>query len=488
MKKRYAFVSMVVMSMFASVALKAQDYQPLSSDSRKLFATPDKHTTFGIAFDSTTVNGSITTYHNYKTVWDTLTPSNCGWWGFGECQQQSRPTWAGPRIERDDQGAHTMFNLLEEPITFAFSTEPGSQTLMYVDNDEQFLLSYVGESPMEVLGLTENVRQWAILHEDLGGQPIDSDLNNALVEVGENVGLIRYFRVDSFPLVLQPVELVGQSEPPLGLHTITPAFLCDFQPGDVVQTHYYANYYTGPPWLDYNSYDRMEILSRTDLPTEVSYEVETVTYNVDSATEVTNTSTVSYSKVDTIATIPFDRFDGTQPSLGMEDYCGLSLWTYRTYLNTGLAYCADENCWGPYDTNGPPPVGGSVLVGGLGNYASSADIWNPSGYNTFTGVVYFEKDGVVCMDEVVMGMPDVEAATPLITIAPVPADGGFTYRSSVPLSRCDVMDAHGRRVPSPSVSGTVGSVDTSSWPPGLYFMRSTLRDGRTVLGRVMVSR
>ena len=480
--------SLLFSTVLLSMPMAAQDFAPFTPTGRKLFATPDRYTTYGIAFDSTTVSGGTTTYHNYKTVWDTLTPSNCPWWGGPDCTKQSRPTWAGPRIEVSADGTHTLFNLWNEPITLAFSTEAGGQTQIYADGSQQFLLSYVGESPMEVLGFTENVRQWTILHEDLNGDPINSPLNNAPVEVGATVGLLRYFRVDSFPLVLQPVELVGQSEPPLGLHTITPAFLHDYQPGDEVQVHDYANYYIGPPWLDHDFYRKIRILSRTDAPDCVNYELETTVYSLDSGTTVTGTSTVAYSRNEVIATIPFDRFDGTQPFLGKREYCGLSLWTYGTFLNTGLGYCLEENCWGPYDTNGPPPVGGTTSVGGLGTYSSNAAMWNPNGYTTAATVVYFKKNGTECFQEVVMGSAGITAQPPSFILSPNPSEGLVSIASGKPVAQAEVFDTQGHVMANSYLDAKLGKLDMRAAPDGLYLVRLHFVDGSGGTQRLVINR
>ncbi len=480
--------SLLFLTVLLPTLTSAQDFAPFNANSRKLFATPDKYTTFGIAFDSTTVNGGTTTFHNYKTVWDTLTPSNCGWWGDQSCNKQDRPTWAGPRIEATTDGTHTLFNLWNEPITLAFSTEPGSQTLMYADGSQQFLLSYVGESPMEVLGLTENVRQWTILHEDLNGDPINSPLNNAPVLVGATIGLASYFRIDSFPLVLQRVELAGQAEPALGVNTITPAFLNDYQPGDEIQTHDYANYYTGPPWWDFDIFRKTVILSRTDSPAEVTYEIENTVYNVDSAMETTSVSSVTYSKTEVIATIPFDRFDGTQPWLGLRAYCGIPLWTYSTFANMGLAYCADENCWGPYDTNGPPPYGAMTQVGGLGTWSSWSYINNPEGYTTSYDVVYFKKNGVECMDEVVMGLPESSDRTDPFQLSPNPSEGLVSIASGKPVMQAEVFDAQGHAMANISLDVRLGKLDMRSAPDGLYLVRLRFVDGGVGTQRVVIGR
>lgn len=481
--------ALLLSAVLLSMPTTAQDFAPFTPASRKLFgAVPGYESTFGITFDSTTVSGGTTTYHNYKTVWDTLTPSNCPWWGGPDCLKQDRPTWSGARIEATADGSHTLFNLWNEPITLAFSTEPGSQTLIYADADEQFLLNYVGEAPGNVLGLTENVRQWTILHQDLGGQAITSVLNNAPVEVGATVGLLRYFRIDSFPLVLQPVELVGQSEPPLGLHTITPAVLNDFQAGDEIQVHAVAHHYIGPPWLNYDIYTKRTVLSRTDTPTEVTYEMERVTYNVDSATEVTSTNTESYNKTDVFGSIPFDRFDGTQPTLRLEDYCGIPLWTWRTHLNTGLGYCPEENCWGPYDTNGPPPTGTTVHVGGLGIYSTSESIISPSGYSTSSNVVYFKKNGTECFQEVIMGSERITAQPPAFQLSPNPSAGMISISSDKPVTGAEVVDPQGHVVTDIVLDAQRGKLDMGVVPNGLYLVRLRFMDGSVGARHVVIGR
>ncbi|MCL4282432.1 MAG: hypothetical protein KJZ58_09195 [Flavobacteriales bacterium] len=472
-----------------TTVVAGQDFSPFMPDSRKLFGTvPGYAHTFGIAFDSTTVEGGITTFHNYMNVRDTLTASSCLWWGGDHCYKQDQPTWAGRRIEADAAGVHTFFNRWEEPVTLQFSTVPGSQTLIYADDQEQFLLSYEGESEGSVLGLAENLRHWKVLHQDLGGQPINSALNDAPVLVGQTVGLISFFRIDSFPLVLQPVELVGQSEPPLGLHAITPAFLNDFQPGDEIQVHDYAYYNMGPPWQNEDIYRKWVILARTDSPTEVIYNCIVTVYNVDSATETTAPSTLTFSKADVIAAIPFDRYNGTQSWLGMRDYCGIPLWTYRTDNGPGLGYCEEENCWGPFDTNGPPPQGETIRVGGLGTFLSGTSLTAPEGYSTSIGVVYFKKNGVSCMDEVVLSTSDLGLAPGGVMVFPSPADESFNYRSSTAVTFLEALDSQGRSVALLPSAGSSGHVDTEGWPAGFYLLRFGLPDGNSVLRRLVVSR
>lgn len=466
----------------------AQSYAPFEPGSRKLFGSTQGFTqAYEIAFDSTIVDGGITTYHNFKTTQDTLTPSNCGWWGSPECIRQDKPTWIGTRIEKDDQGVHRFFTALGDTVTLHFSSALGSQTLIYEDQDQRFLLSYSGELATVILGLTENIRRWTIIHEDIEGQPINSSLNNALVDVGESVGLARFFRVDSFPLVLEQVELLGQLEPPLGLYQITQASLHDHQPGDEIQKHHYAYHYTGPPTQNYNFFRTTRILSRQDTPENVSYEVETTTFNLGSATENVESGTLTYSKTEVVQEIPFTRFDGTQPWLGYEGPCGLPLWTYSTYFNQGLAYCSEENCWGPYDTNGPPPSGTTVLVSGLGEYESSSFLISPTGFSMSTRIIHFIKNGIPCGTEAIVGMDDHADANTSLLLAPNPANDHVQVIGLEDAIHAELYNASGRLVLDRALTNS-NWLELGDLNSGLYLMRVTTRSGVLRTERLMIER
>lgn len=53
-----------------------------------------------------------------------------------------------------------------------------------------------------------------------------------------------------------------------------------------------------------------------------------------------------YSRAQAIATLPFERYDGTQAVFEERSYCGMHLWKYQTFYNTGLAYCPGRELLG----------------------------------------------------------------------------------------------------------------------------------------------
>ncbi len=486
MKKRYAFVGMLTLSMFASLQSKAQNYQPFGSESRKVFATLDHSTTYSLAFDSAVVAGDSTVYYNFFDVQDTMVETSCVWWGGPYCTLQDKPTWAGPRVASHTDGSHTFRNVSGEALNFTFHTNAQDTTLLYADNTQRFRLVYDNTASVVVLGQPDNVRQWRILHTDLSGTPINSPLNNTPITVGESIGLIRFFRVDSFPQVLEPLELVGQAEPALGIHVITPATLEDHQPGDVIQFNESSQYYLGPPWLNFDRYRKWTYLSRTEGMDAVYYSVRQELYDPADNTLAIDTIDQSFDRSTIIASIPFERFDGTHPVLAEVDYCGLPLWTYVHTLNQGAGYCAEENCWGPVDTGGPPPYGDNTYVPGLGIYHASAAVVSPNGWSTSGQVVYFNKNGQECGQEIVMGLPAISAA-PSLTLSPNPTDGLLSISTTRAMKAITLRDASGRMVLQATLQGQIGKLDLGSLPQGLYLAEVLFSSGARATSRVLVS-
>lgn len=465
----------------------AQSFAPFTASGRKLFASvPDQHNGYSLAFDSVATNGNLTTYYNFSTAWDTLTPSNnCVWWVGNECFKQEKPTWLGGRIDKDAAGMHTFFNLWNEPISVPFHTDDQDTVLMYADGSQQFLLSYDSEGSTDVLGLVDNVRQWTIHHRDLSNNPIPSPINGAVVRVGETMGLVDFFRIDSFPQVLEPVEIIGLQLLGLGLYQLTPALLEDHQPGDEVQWHEYYHLNFGPPWNNYDRYRKYVYLDRTDTQDSVLYTAHQEWFNVGELTLHVDTIQLAYAKNTVIASIPFERFDGTRPMLRKLSYCGIPMWTYDTFLNTGLAYCTEEKCWGPFDTNGPPSQGGTTVVVGLGTFRDHSYIVSPNGYQADDRIVYFKKDGVVCYDEIAMGTPRPIAEQPTVEVFPDPTDGRATFRTSHVVMALEVMDPLGRVVHRSTPFSNTGEIDLTREKNGAYLVRARFANGSMAVQRVI---
>ena len=468
----------------------AQDFAPFTSESRKLFANTDHDQVFSLAFDSVASSGDTAFYYNFHTKRDTLLPSNCGWWTGPVCWPMDQATWAGAEIKVAPNGTHVFHSAFvdDDPVILEFSTVPGSETFMASAIDQEFLMAYDGTFTMDILGQSESVRQWTILHQDQFGNTIASPLSGAHIRVGETIGLIDFFRVDSFPLVLEAISLVGQTEPPLGLHEITPAVLEDHQPGDEVQFHETYDLYIGPPWADYDRYRKYIYLSREDTPTEVIYSVQQEVFNADGTGVVVDTVTLTFDRTTILGTIPFEQFNGAWPHLREAGYCGMPLWTLTQPLHNGIDYCADENCWGGTDTGGPPLEGANTYVVGLGTFDRVEFVSGMPGHSLYHAMVYFKKSGTECFQEVMMGSEQVVAAVPSFQLSPNPTTALMRISSPKPVVGAEVIDAQGHLVTVAALNAARSELDLGISAEGLYLLRLRFVDGSVVTERVLLRR
>ncbi|MBP7513991.1 MAG: T9SS type A sorting domain-containing protein [Flavobacteriales bacterium] len=477
-------------TVLTSLGATAQDFAPFTSESRKLFATAAHDRVFSLAFDSTASSGDTAFYYNFHTKRDTLLPSNCGWWTGQVCWPMDQPTWAGEEIKVAPNGTHIFHSAFEydDPVTLEFSTVPGSETFMASSIDQEFLMAYDGTFTMDILGQTEEVRQWTILHQDQFGNAIASPLNGAHIRVGENLGLLDFFRVDSFPLILEPISLVGQFEPQLGLHEVTPAVLEDHQPGDEVQFHETYDLHIGPPCADYDRYRKYVYLSRQDTPTEVTYSVHQEVFNADGTGLVVDTVTLTFDRTTILGTIPFEQFNGAWPHLHEASYCGMPLWTLTQPLHNGIDYCADENCWGGTDTGGPPVEGANTYVVGLGTFDRVEFVSGMPGHTLHYSMVYFKKNGTECFQEVMMGSEQAGAAVPSFLFSPNPTTGLVRISSRRPVTSAEVIDAQGHLVTATALNAARSELDLGTSAEGLYLVRLRFVDGCVVTERVLLRR
>lgn len=388
-----------------STVIFAQDYKLFNSISKKLFSTyPEKSSTYSLSFDMSTSVGTDSVYYNFFKIEDLNFYSyNCDFWVGPECYKQNIPVWIGAKIEYDNIYSYNFFPDNGDTIHFDFTPVPGDTSVFYVDTIQRFSLIYEGMDTITVLSYSDSARIFKIQHTDLEGNEINSQLNGQNIIIAKDLGLIRFFQIDDFPQVLNPISLIGQENPNLGIFNITNEMLYDFQPGDEIQ-HRIAKYYSyGPPSWSWTKYVRHIILGRTETIDSIIYEIDELIFYEDSSLLLSNIITESYYKHDIFAQLPFEKFNGDYQWFTLHDYCDLSLWTYKFEAENWLEYCEIDDVWGYFDTNGPPPTNETTWVLGLGVYDSYGVSYNGNMdyHSSHHEIVYFKKDDIICGEIIV---------------------------------------------------------------------------------------
>ncbi|MDQ3100353.1 MAG: hypothetical protein M3R08_03125, partial [Bacteroidota bacterium] len=347
------------------LVLPGQDYLPFKLGTKKALVAEDGlGRAYSLALDSFQVNGTDTTFFNYFDLDSVDTGGGiCIGWGGPDCLRQDYPSWMGRSIERTSSG-YSIVNLFNDTLKFNYTLALTDTIPFLVDDDQQFAIVIDQIDTMNILGVVDSVQKFSIVHQTLLGEPINSALNGSHIIIGKELGLIRFFQVDSFPSVLKPLRLLGDGNHELGLYEITPAVVHDYQIGDIVQFRIASGTYSNPSVLYFNKYT---ILSRIENDSMVIYEGEYSTYYPLLPIFNTGTSTRAYSKNEIIASIPFEKFIGDDVFMVSTNNCGIPIWRYGFEVLHMLGPCQwDPLCWVGVDTNGPPDTDSYGYQLGLG--------------------------------------------------------------------------------------------------------------------------
>lgn len=447
------------------------DYLFFDLEQRKAFANPAMaDTVYSIAFDTVyDQNNTTWSYENFKTFGDWIEADECEFWGPPECLSLNHPSWLGAPVEYDNDGHYTFYNLEEEPINIDISLQVGDSSLIYEDSEQAFYMKAMGEELTEILGITDTVKKFKILHYNADGSPVNSELHQHEIVVGQTLGLTSFFRIDHFPEMLIPLHLVGNTAPDAGLTKITNADLFDYQPGDVIQYEITESYQGGGS----HYYETYIYLTREEISDSLIYTVEKTSFHADSSTANIDTLEMVYLKNVVIDSIPFGR---PGPGYGgrleykrffQEDYCGQALWTYKT-SGTGLVYCEADDCWGSTDMYGETWFYSEKVLG-IGLYWSYVDAW--SGHQEKT-VVYFDKSEYSCGEEVSVGIEEIALFEDYFEVYPNPVSSQVTVSNLKNIEGLlSIYDTQGRSVLIQKMNRGRNVIQTEHLQKGLYIIR-----------------
>lgn len=405
MKTSLLLTLFIVLSMGSDCA--AGDYFLFNENSKKLFTNiPTRNQSYSLSFDSVSYSADAIFYHQFKKVGSTsFSVINCinYFWGSDYCFPQNKPSWLGAYVKKHDNLHYDFLTAAYQTLSFDFNIRQNNSTVFYSDANQYFSIYFEGTDTLTHLGITDSVRFYRISHTASNGVPINSVLNNFVIKVGKEMGLISFFIIDLFPSTLVPIELVGNNSPNAGIAHLTHEMVYDHQPGDINQWKRVEVYTGGSPDDNYTLYTRYTYLSRVNTADSLFYSVARYRFKANTNWIVYDTIQLGYRRNNSLAEIPFDKYlpdqIGKTRTFYRADYCGLSLWTYFTDRDL-VKYCPEDNCWGALDCFPISFEIQSKIVAGLGQYYYYEDYDRPDpggeNHTTFTSLIYFKKNEVEC--------------------------------------------------------------------------------------------
>lgn len=386
----------------------AEGYELFNVNSKKLFKNlSNQNLCYSLSFDSASFLPDAVYYHQFKKVRSQEVPVvQCTnfFWGSDYCNPQNQPTWLGPYVRIYDGPHYEFLTASYQWLSFDFTIRQDNSMVFFTDSSQYFSIYFEGTDTLTHLGVMDSVRFYRINHTAINGLPINSVLNNFVIKIGKEMGLISFFTIDLFPATLIPIELIGNNAPSVGITHLTHEMVYDHQPGDINQWLREEVYTGGSPEENYTLYTRNTYLSRVNTVDSIFYSVARYRFMLNTNWVVYDTIQLGYRRNNFLAEIPFDKYlpggIGNTRTFYRADYCGLSLWTYYTDRDL-VKYCPQDNCWGYLDAFSISFEVKSKIVAGLGQYYYFEDHDRPDplgGYDqlTFINLVYFKKNGVEC--------------------------------------------------------------------------------------------
>lgn len=390
-----------------------------------------------------------------------------------ECYKQNFPVWVGAKIEFDNQYSYNFYPNNGDTIQFNFAPT-GDTNTFYRDNAQKFALTYENSDTITILNYADSARFYTIHHTDLDGNSINSVLNGQKIIIGKALGLVRFFQIDEFPVLLNPIALIGQKKQNLGIHNITYGMIYDFQLGDEFQyeeAHYsFINGY--PPEL-YTLYRKHTITERTETNDSLFYKINQVIFYEDSSGQTNNIITKAYAKNKIIAQLPFEKFNGDYRGFSLKNYCDLDLWTYRFEAENALEYCAIDDVWGYYDTFGPPTEEEKVWAFGLGvfRHLKKTYLGNIMNYYGFYHkMIYYKKGDNVC-GSIITSTPEIELGQEFYQVFPNPVNDLVSFKNLTNSNsyRIEIRNALGQVIKTEdNIAVSQYTMNVASLKAGIY--------------------
>ena len=198
-----------------------------------------------------------------------------------QCYLPYGPSWIGSPIIIQQDGFNCFINKVGDTIRIKTNATINESWIAYEKTDYLKIIGRItGHNRQSFLGLTDSVKTIGFTVYNENNQHINHLLNNKTLLLSKNYGLIKTLNFSLFPdmesedftwyLTLEEMNLIGLSNPLLGVQNLTWFDVYDFQPGDEIHV-YYENGCDGE-WTIEKTITKY--LSRIDYADTIVYEIE----------------------------------------------------------------------------------------------------------------------------------------------------------------------------------------------------------------------
>ena len=270
--------------LFCASSLLAQDWQTLQSNSIKYYQN-NYDLIYGVKFDSVKLDNNDSIFYPYKTLrnYSDTGPSS------GPCQFKRLGAWFGERIIIKPNGDNIIINRFGHEILIKTLANLGDTfTIYHYPNGDSIEATVTNIDVETHLGITDSIKTFKLFQN--GG----FTFQNSEIKLGKKIGFTSILPFYKFPyqhrsypmeanvlLSYDPLKLVGQDNPRLGITRPTYSDIFNYEIGDVIL-------------YEENGYTQLNILDKNNML------FDSTTYKLERKKQLTDSSGVIHIEIDTL--------------------------------------------------------------------------------------------------------------------------------------------------------------------------------------------
>lgn len=365
-------------------------------------------------------------------------------YSYYECPIRLEASWIGKHVQTQAEGMFLFFNQQDDTIRIHSQAEVGESWQVYeFENGNYMEATLMTNEPSTILGLTDSLKTARLQVKDSDGSDVGHSFNNKTIQWSKNYGLVKFYDMHLFPNATTPFDLVGQSNPELGVQNLTAKEIFDYEIGDEIHVEYKddnfgSNYFIHTLTKDVvlaKSYaaDFSSVTYQYDR-TELRYEWNNVTGMADTTFfsgmyEETIDFTSFYNQgFSGINFQPNSALQGSPPTVLYYDDNGRAIKRFYSQIQM-----YELTCWGPVIGLGETPS--SWVIQGLGGeYYNRDEVL--TGEEDHKELVYYHKGseewGNPINFDVLTTVPNSPQQTSQVQIAPNPFTDILTFDFPAP--------------------------------------------------------
>lgn len=485
--KRYLFLITIIS--IGPFQLKAHDYQTVYRNRNAYFAAYSNDF-IALVIDSTSYKTDTILYPNKSLEYEE------GYFKLG-------PSWAGNKIIIRDDGINIYFNHNNDSIVINTQAQLNEKWTAFQYNDSVSISAEVTAwSTGLILGLEDSIKTITFQLQDKYRQPINHHINTIQLELSKHYGWKTACTFNLFPDLEVPnlyqnefntLELIGLSNPEIGIQNLDWSDIYDFVPGDII--HEYVSYYNccggQQPCIHYSKRNTYKYLERTNFLDSIVYLIAREIHSMtDTFQDTISTEIIRDTIRNTIKSNPqLDAISGelcfSKDSTKINTYRQFrdEKWEYKTLGGTFYS-TKNDSLWRMLMVDG---VGLSLYIKGLGGPYYS---YNETCEGALNEVQYYRKGNHEWGTEFDFTGIEENPNIPYVKIYPNPGSNTIFIETpyTMGLKNISLYSADGKEVLLEQLMDVTNVIDITKLKQGIYLYVITTYDNAKISGKLTIKR